>query len=330
MKKPRISFIAAGRMANAMAAELKQAKQAELVGVYDPLQDRSAEFLQRHALQKVYQSAEELIADKSLDGIVICNYGDQHCRSMLDCMAAGHKSIFCEKPAVRKLEEIDVLRQAAAKSGANIMIGHHRRHAPLNQRIKELLDEKRLGRLRFAKIHFCNAGYARQWGDYFASYARSGGTTLDMASHYADLLNWFFGRPKTVSARAVMFERSLSADEPPCDYVSATISYDKGFFCGLESSYQRYGQTYDRIEIYGDKHALVSDFNTLQLYNAEEKTELRIIDNQLTRLRQAQAFCNMILDGKHRQVTLDEGLEAARLALAMLESSESEGKLLRF
>ncbi|NLF59692.1 MAG: hypothetical protein GX574_00960, partial [Lentisphaerae bacterium] len=44
MKKFRISFIAAGRMANTMAAQLKQLDQVELVGVYDPLADRCAQF----------------------------------------------------------------------------------------------------------------------------------------------------------------------------------------------------------------------------------------------------------------------------------------------
>ena len=207
MKKYRISFIAAGRMANSMATQLKKLDNVELAGVFDILQDKSIAFAKKYGFEKNCTSREELLSDKTVDAIVICNYCHQHCETILAALDAGFKFIFCEKPAVRKVEEAQLLRDAAAAHGAKIMIGHHRKHIPACRKLKELIEQGRLGKIRFAKVNFCNSWYSRDWNDYFASYEQSGGTTLDMVTHYVDLLNWYFGEPESASARALMLEK---------------------------------------------------------------------------------------------------------------------------
>lgn len=332
MKKYRLSFIAAGRMANSMAAQLKQFDAVELAGVYDPLPDRCAQFARKYAFARCCSSSAELLADQALDGVVICNYAHQHGETILAALAAGVKAIFCEKPAIRTLDEAQPLRAAVAQAGARVMIGHHRKHIPACIRLKEMIDAGRLGKVFFAKVHYCNAGYARDWDDYFASYEKSGGTTLDMATHFVDLLNWYFGEAESTSAHAVMLERTLPKEVQPFDYVTATLTYRNGVFCGLESSYQRYGVPTDTMEIYGDTYTAITDFRTLKLYNRNETIDVNVSfpDNDSDRRRQAKAFVDMVADGRPRQTTLEEGLAAARVGLAMLQSSERGGELIRF
>lgn len=332
MKKIRISFIAAGRMANSMAAQLKSLEQVELAAVYDPLQDRCAEFARKHGFQKSCSSREELLSDKSVDGIVICNYCPQHCETILATLSAGFRSIFCEKPVIRQTEEAALLREAVAEAGANVMIGHHRKHIPACIRLKEMIDAGRLGKIRFAKVNYCNAGYSRDWDDYFASYEKSGGTTLDMVTHYVDLFNWYFGEAESTSARALMLERTLPKDVQPCDYVNATLTYRNGVICGIESSYQRYGVPYDTMEIYGDQYTAVTDCRTLKLYNTVETVDIKVGFEEIgsDRLQQAKTFVSMIEEGHPRQTTLEEGLAAARVGLGMLQSCEQGGELVRF
>jgi UDP-N-acetylglucosamine 3-dehydrogenase len=331
MKKVRISFIAAGRMANSMAVQLKKLNNVELAGVYDPLQERCSEIVLRHGFQKSCSSREELLSDKTVDGIVICNYCHQHCETIQASLSAGFRNIFCEKPAIRQVEEAALLRAAVAETSANVMIGHHRKHIPACIRLKEMIDNGRLGTIRFAKVNYCNAAYSRSWNDYFANYEQSGGTTLDMGTHYLELLNWYFGEAESTSARALMLERTLPKDVQPCDYVNATLTYRNGVICGIESAYQRYGVFYDTMEIYGDKYAAVTDFRTLKLYNKEETIDLKVgfEDIESAQLQQAKTFVKMIEDGRPRQTTLEEGLAAALVGLAMLRSSEQGGELIR-
>ena len=116
-----------------------------------------------------------------------------------------------------------------------------------------------------------------------------------MVTHYIDLLNWFFeAEPESVYARAVMLEKNIPPDRKPSDYVSGTLVYRNGIICGLESSYQRYGVSYDNIEVYGDEHTVILRDGRLRLFRKKE-----------------------------------EGIRSAVIALGMMESSES-GKVYRF
>ena len=332
MKKYRISFIAAGRMANSMATQLKKLDNVELAGVFDILQDRSIAFAKKYGFEKNCTSREELLSDKTVDGIVICNYCHQHCETVLAALNAGFKFIFCEKPAVRKVEEAPLLRDAAAAHGAKIMIGHHRKHIPACRKLKELIEQGRLGKIRFAKVNFCNSWYSRDWNDYFASYEQSGGTTLDMVTHYVDLLNWYFGKAESVSARALMLEKTVPKEVNPVDYVNATLVYKNGVICGIESSYQRYGVSYDTLEIYGDDYTAVTDYRTLKLYRKKETIEFDVGFGEIEseQLEQAKNFVAMIGDGIQRQTTLEEGLASACTVLGMMASSEKGGELFRY
>ncbi len=332
MKKHRISFIAAGRMANSMATQLKKLENVEFAGVFDILQDRSIAFAEKYGFEKNCTSREELLSDKTVNAIVICNYCHQHCETILAALNAGFKFIFCEKPAIRKVEEAQLLRNAAAAHGAKIMIGHHRKHIPACRKLKELIEQGRLGKIRFAKVHFSNCWYSREWDDYFASYEQSGGTTLDMVTHCVDLLNWYFGKADSVSARALMLEKTVPKEVKPVDYVSATLTYKNGVICGIESSYQRYGISYDTLEIYGDEYTAITDYHSsLKLYRKDETVDFDVSLGKIEseQLEQAKNFVAMIGDGVPRQTTLEEGLASALTVLGMLSSSEKGGELVR-
>ena len=116
---------------------------------------------------------------------------------------------------------------------------------------------------------------------------------LDMVTHYADLLNWYFGEPESTSARALMLEKTLPRKVKPVDYVSAILTYKNGVFCGIESSYQRYGVAYDTMEIYGDEYTAITDYRTLKLYRKKETVEFDVGFGEIEseQLEQAKNFC---------------------------------------
>ena len=326
----KVAFVGAGRMANAHAPQLKKIENVEIAGVYDIDPEKSKIFADRYGIPKQYVSQEELLADKSLNGVLLCHYCPDHAPSMMAAMKNGIRYIFSEKPAIRKMEEGPMLLAAAEKYGAKIMIGHHRKHDEINKKMREIIRSGVLGRIRFAKVQFSNTWYNREWGDYFADYERSGGTTLDMVTHYIDLLNWFFeADAESVYARAVMLEKTISRDKKPSDYVSGTLVYKNGIICGLESSYQRYGVSYDNIEVYGDEYSVILRDGKLKLYRKKEVTEYDVSGAMHPQEEQMRDFVAMMTDGGQRQTTLEEGIKSAVIVLGMMESSES-GKVYQF
>ncbi|OQA77564.1 MAG: putative oxidoreductase YcjS [Lentisphaerae bacterium ADurb.Bin242] len=325
--KTKIAFIGAGRMATIHAAALEKIEDTEMAGVFDILPEKSRIFAKRFG-GKIYSGREEMLSDRSLNGIAICNYGHQHCETALAVMKSGFTRIFCEKPMVRQFGEIPLLLETAGKTGSRICVGHVRRYFREHEKMKEILDSGILGKIRFAKVHCCNAGYSREWGSYFSSYELSGGATLDMGVHYTDLLNWFFGEPSHVYAQAVMLEKTLPGEVKPADYFTGSLVYRNGVICGFDVSYQRYGMKADKVEIYGDNYTLVYDAGTLKMFRKNETVEYSM-DRGDPHVEQMRAFVNMIRTGENCRCMLEDGLKCAEIALGMMEA-EQKNHIYRF
>ena len=314
-----LAFVGAGRMANAHASSLLQTKKCNVYGVFDPNKETAEKFAGTHKCTKIYSSLSELAEDKTLDGILVCNYSDQHYQTLSELLAARVKNIFCEKALVRKLEDGDALLKKAKAADARIMVGHHRRYIPGCARLRELVQNGELGTVRMAKVAYCHNAYNREWNDFFANFERCGGVALDMMSHLFDQVNWYFGEPESIYGRGLMFAKSQPL---PADYVSATLTYKNGVICNIDGSWQRYGEAYDKIEVYGDKATAIFRFgDKIDLYQKNVHSELFTGTGNNA---QMEAFVEMIEKGTTPRNKLEDGFNAAKVALKLIEASEKK------
>jgi predicted dehydrogenase len=312
----KIALIGAGRMGNSHADALSKMPDCKLAGVYDPAPEAAKKFAGKHPGCKIYASEAGLAEDPGLDAVLVCNYSDQHHKTLCALLAAGKKKIFCEKALVRTLDECADILARAGKAGAQIYVGHHKRCAPAYQIMREKIISGELGAIRMAKLAFCHPGYARERGSFFADFERSGGVILDMMSHYYDLLSWFFGEPESVSARSLMFDKSMPL---PADYVSGTLTYKNGVICNIDCSWQRHGLAYDRLEVYGDSACVIFD-GKLWVCRKNEKTEISAGESAPV----MSAFVKMVIDGVPPLVSLQDGASSVTVALKTIEAAKSK------
>ena len=312
--------IGAGRMGKAHANALKGSKEARIAGVYDPSEAAAKSYVEAFGVEKICSSIEEMACDKALDALVICNFSDQHYDTLRTLLAAGRKRIFCEKALIRQLSEGEDLLKLAQKAGAVVMVGHHRRYIPGYIALRKAILDGRLGTPRMAKAALCTNGYARQWGDFFADFERSGGVILDMMSHIFDQLNWYFGEPESISCLSLMFDRSMPL---PADFMSSSLKYKSGQICNVEGAWQRYGVGYDKIEVYGDEAtAIFEGGDKLRIYKKGEVTEISAGGVDASKA-QMEAFIKMVKTGEEPVNNLQSGFESARVALGAIESAKS-------
>jgi predicted dehydrogenase len=66
---------------------------------------------------------------------------------LLDCVAAGVKGIYCEKPFAPTLADADAMLAACQKAGAHVAVAHQNRAVPYLDRVKQLVREGAIGRL---------------------------------------------------------------------------------------------------------------------------------------------------------------------------------------
>lgn len=72
---------------------------------------------------------------------------DCHREMLLDCVAAGVKGIYCEKPFAPTLADADAMLAACHKAGAHVAVAHQNRAVPYLDRVKQLVREGAIGRL---------------------------------------------------------------------------------------------------------------------------------------------------------------------------------------
>lgn len=250
----RYGIIGAGRMGNSHAGQIKLLENADVTAVYDIRPEAAGAFREKFGA-RVCNSAAGLAASPDVDCVVIASPTYCHREGVEAAMAAG-KAIFCEKALCRTPEDAKILLERGEAYGKLFTVGFVRRHMQKTIVLKQLLDEGRIGRLRYCNVDLPLGCYRRMPGDWFADFELCGGVIVDMLAHHIDLANWFFGPAKRVYADSLL----LAGDQPePADYVASVVTYADGVICNLMCSWQRFGRSNEMMEIYGDEGALVLD-----------------------------------------------------------------------
>ena len=313
-----IAIIGAGRMGKTHSKAVKTLPNAKLTGIYD-LSATTAKALAEARGTNVYVSLEDIAADAGVDGVVMCHPTHAHYPLLKQFLPTG-KYILGEKPMVRHREEAELLRNMV-NADKRLAFGFMRRKNPAYIRIKEMIDDGTLGTVRMVKVGCCVAGYSRQWDDFFADFALCGGVALDMLSHHVNMLNWYFGPPKTVTAASLMFDRPM---ELPIDYVSSTFVYPDGVIANVEGSWQRQGVGYERLEVYGDRATVLFEGSKLTLCTPGKAEDIPF-ESVSGYDKQMADFVATIEAGGVPEIGIEDGYWAFRTADAMLQAALSGG-----
>jgi 1,5-anhydro-D-fructose reductase (1,5-anhydro-D-mannitol-forming) len=148
-----------------------------------------------------------------------------HASQTILCLRAG-KNVLCEKPMGMNYAEACSMEQAAREADRVLGIAYYRRLYPKVERARELIESGAIGRPVFAEATshdwFNPVGGHRSW---LADPKMSGGGPLyDIASHRIDLMNSFFGAPRT----ACGYLSTLVQPVPVEDNASVLIDYENG------------------------------------------------------------------------------------------------------
>src|SRR2546427_5444551 len=121
--KITIGMIGAGaRAQELMQAILKRPEEAEIVGVVDAYKGRVERALDRTGGRaKAYPSYPDLLAQKSIDAVVVATPDHWHRRIILDAIAAG-KDVYSEKPMTYRSSGGLEIIQAARVAGRIVQV----------------------------------------------------------------------------------------------------------------------------------------------------------------------------------------------------------------
>ena len=244
-RKINLAVIGTGRMGSVHVANIvNKVPEANLVAICDIRLDVAQAVADRWGITRVVQDYHELLADETIEAVLIATTTSTHAEVIKDCAKAG-KHIFCEKPIALDLARIDEALEAVELAGVKLQVGFNRRFDKNFQRVKEIVQSGELGRPCMLKI--TNRDPELPSKEFLRV---SGGLFLDMTIHDFDMAQFQIGEVTEVYATGSVLIDSELEEFGDLDTALLTLKFKDGTIGSIDNSRQSvYG--YDqRLEVF--------------------------------------------------------------------------------
>lgn len=268
-----------------------------------------------------------------IDTVFITNPTSMHMENLLKA-AEYSWNIFVEKPISHNLENIEALQNILRKNNNISFVGYQNRFHPCIKQTKKLLEEKSIGRVISVSSEIGED--VTKWHKYedyrnmYASREDLGGGVVLSQIHELDYINWFFGKPKNVYAvGGKLSELEIDVE----DISSAIFNYKVDGYNIPVHIHQDYIQNPPsrKCKIIGTEGKLEIDLLSATICQYDKfGEEILNITYDFERndmfVEELSDFLNAIEKEKNIGITIDEGIESLKMALAIKDSMKT-GKI---
>lgn len=223
MRKITWGIIGLGNIANKFAQTLREMNEVELKGVASRNKQKSENFGKEYGISpnKCYGNYEDLTKDEDIDAIYIAVPHVFHKEISILCLKNG-KSVLCEKPVAMNENEIKEVISVANEYKTFFMEAMKTRFLPVNQKIKQWIDEGRIGKVSLLQADF---GFRAQFDLQNRLFKKElgGGSLLDVGVYNISYSSFIFDKTPT-NICSNIFIGETGVDES----VSVILSYKDG------------------------------------------------------------------------------------------------------
>jgi predicted dehydrogenase len=329
----QVGMIGTGARAQELMQALLALPGVEIAAVVDAYKGRVQRAIERtNGRAKACANHHDLLAQKSIDAVVVATPDHWHRQMVLDAVAAG-KDVYCEKPLTyRSADGLDIIH-AADEQRRIVQVGSQGVSSAVQQKAKEMIRAGRLGRVTIIRaaynrntasgawIYPIPPDASRQTVDWemflgpaskrefslerffrwrcFEDY--SGGIATDLFVHLCTTIHYLMDAkaPAKVVAMGELYRWKDGRDVP--DTLNAILEYPEGFVVNLSSTFNNQSSSEGSFQFLGTEGSLtVGDGLTFRAENAVEDNRW-IVDSWPSQLEEAY-----YKDPKVRQAELPE------------------------
>ena len=281
----------------------------------------------------------ELLERTQAQGAIVATPNASHVSVAIDCLERGVAALV-EKPVADTVAEALALVKAQQRTGVPVLVGHHRRHNPINSRARSLLQEGRLGRVVTANV-MCTVLKPDAYFDAAWRRQPGGGPVLINLIHEIDMLRFLCGEITEVQALSSNAVRGFAVE----DTAAAVLRFASGAlgtvvlsdaaaspwcwdFCAAEQD------QYPRQDV--QSHFIAGTHGSLSLpdlalwnyrgdrsWHAEMTLEKTFVHKADAYSRQLQHFAAVIEGREAPLCSAVDGLRTLQATLAVAEAARS-------
>ena len=323
----KVAVIGVGSMGYNHLRVYSEMGDVELVGASDLNRERVQLVGDRFSVN-TYMSYQDLFEKEKPEAVSITVPTSEHEKVTAYALEKG-AHVLVEKPIAATIEEGKRLIALANKLGRQLMVGHIIRFNPAMQSLKTRLENGDLGKIFQV---FC-----RRAGP-FPARIRDVGVVVDLAPHDVDIMRFLTGmNPMRVFAET---EQQIHTDHE--DLLFGLLRFPEGITGALEINWLTPTKMRETL-VLGEKGLFRVDDLMQDLFfyeNTQAVGELwspfrairGVSEGSMTRFSikrqeplkaELAAFISAIREGTKVPVTGQDGLEALRISLALVESGKT-------
>lgn len=320
----KVGLLGAGRIGRVHAVNIAGNARSTLVAVADVHQQSADKLALDFGCEA--RPVEDVLADPSIDAVLIASSTDTH-SDLIEAATAAGKAVLCEKPVDLSLARAKACLSSVSVTGKPVMIGFNRRFDPNFAAVRKAIISGEVGKAELLSVTSFDPAPPP------VSYIKvSGGLFRDMMIHDFDMANFLMAqRPVTVRAVGSSIVDPEIGEAGDVDTAVVTMTYADGRIAVIKNS-RRAVYGYDqRVELLGSE-------GLLQAQNMLENTMVKstvagVVSAKPTYfflerympayVAEWEAFVSAVLDGSDIPVTLEDGIAALAMAEAATESFKS-------
>jgi predicted dehydrogenase len=316
MQALRVASIGLGWWGGTLAEKAGEAG-IEIVSCFARTPESRQEFARIHGARPA-ASLDEVLSDPDIEAVLIATPHSTHADLAVEAAGAG-KHLFIDKPFTLTVAEAKRATKAAQAAEVVLQVGHNRRRQPANRRLKEMVEEGRLGMIHYAEANLSYPKGLNPRGGWRGDPAESpaGGMT-GLGVHMADNLNYLLGR----AARVAAFSRRVIGVGKLDDVTTATLEFHNGALAFLGTAMVI--PNIARTAVWGTEGAAWNEVDGERFFfqpvGDKERSEqpVEILDTVRDELEE---FASNVRNGTSPETGGPEALEAVAVLEGIVESA---------
>ncbi|MFA6111853.1 MAG: Gfo/Idh/MocA family oxidoreductase [Candidatus Latescibacterota bacterium] len=326
----RIAFVGCGGIARHHASRLVQLKNARITACADVDPAAAAAFARDFGAAQHDTDFRRVVRRDDVDAVFVCTPTYLHAPPVIAAARAG-KAVFCEKPISLKPAEAERMAEACDRAGVPLTIGFVRRFDAQWGKLRQLVQAGAVGR----PVIWRFAAGGKPGNPWFRDVNKGGGPLVDGAVHNYDFALQTFGPVESVQASSLRFDQtSVGADT-----ASVILSFASGDQHTLIWTWgAAQGAAVASLnDVIGPKGSLQfgmtaaeapAGFDPKQkgaftLRGGQGRDKVHTYPLRDMFVEQLRHVVTSLAQGKQPLVTARDGIEALRIAAAVLKSGET-------
>jgi len=189
----RIGILGCSKAASsAVINPSKEIKHAELYAVASRDFNRAKTYADKYGIPRFFNSYQEMLMCREVDLVYIGLPNSMHAEWIVKA-ADANKHILVEKPMCLNMDEMNEIEYTCKKNRVLLLEGIMTQHHPWQEKIKNIIDEGKYGKLKRARTQISYQLDRGETGNYRCCQSLGGGAFYDESAYWLQFIQYIMG-----------------------------------------------------------------------------------------------------------------------------------------